>query len=95
MVEVGIAVPDRASAQTLVQRLLSVFDEASVSVDKGGTEVLVQAERTTTQAVVQVLRTVSDWLDEGGVPTAQVRLEARSYTLVGDAAYPAGPAALA
>jgi len=29
------------------------------------------------------LRTVADWLDECGVPAAQVRLRDRSYTLVG------------
>ncbi len=83
MVEIGIVVADATSARRLVQRLLDVFDAASVSLDDAGKEVRVQAERTASQAVSEVLSTVARWLDDGGVSTAQVRLDDRSYTLVG------------
>ena len=84
MVEVGIAVPDAASARRLVQRMLNVFDAASVTVDDAGQEVRVQAERTVNQTLVEVLWVVSRWLHDGGMPTARVRLGDRFYTLVGE-----------
>lgn len=83
MVEVGIAVSDATSAQKLVQRLLDVFDAASVSLDDAGREVRVQAERTASQAVIAVLSIVAPWVDEGGVSSARVRLGDSTYTLIG------------
>ena len=83
MVELAIAVPDAIGARRLVERLADVFDAASVSLDDVGKVVRVQAERTLSQGVTEVLSTVFLWLDEGGVATAQVRLGDRSYTLVG------------
>jgi len=83
MVEVGIAVPSATSAQTLVQRLVNVFDAEAVSVDRDGKQVLVQAERTVSQTVIEVLSAVSHWLDDGGVSQAQVRVGERTYTLLG------------
>jgi hypothetical protein len=81
-VEVGIAVPDATSAQRLVQRLLNVFDAASISLADTGREVRVQAERTVNQTLIEALWVVSRWLDDGGVSSAEVRFGDRSYTLV-------------
>jgi hypothetical protein len=83
MVDVGIAVPAGTSAPALVQRLLGVSDAAAVSVDSARSEVRVHSDRAEACTVNEVLRTVADWLDECGVPAAQVRLRDRSYTLVG------------
>jgi hypothetical protein len=82
-VEISIAVPDATSGESLVQRLASVFDMRSVSLDGGRKEVRVQSERALDRAVIQVLDAVGGWLEHDGVASADMRLGERSYTLAG------------
>jgi hypothetical protein len=82
-VDIRIAVPDATSGESLVQRLASVFDVPSVSLDGGRKEVRVQSERDLDRAVIQVLDAVGGWLEHHGVVSADMRLGERSYTLAG------------
>lgn len=87
--EIRVAVPDATGAKSLVRRLAELFEPTSVSLDADRHEVSIEAPRGTSQAVVQVLGSVEDWLEEAGAAAATVWLGERSYTLVPRQAQPA------
>ena len=81
MVEIRVETRDRTSADTLLQRMATVFERSAVSFDRARSEVQVRSEWES-RAVVQVVDVVEAWLGESGLKSAKLWLGDRSYTLV-------------
>ena len=82
MVEICVALPASVEAQGLVQRLSSLFERSSVSFDKAQNEVRVRSEWES-RSVAAVIGAVQTWLVVDGVPSAELSVGDRSYTMVG------------
>lgn len=87
MVEIRVVVPDAAVAHGLLRRLTMLFDRSSVWFDGAHNEVRVGAEWES-RAVVHVVDAVEEWLEESGVPFAELWLGNRSYTVAGQRRIP-------
>jgi hypothetical protein len=81
MFEIRIAVPESASAPSLVARFARVFEGGSVSFDQQLREVRVLAEDEANRAAVVTLSALNAWLSENLLPYATIRLGGRSYAL--------------
>jgi hypothetical protein len=84
MVEICVGVSDAGGVDGLMWRLAGVFDRSSVSYDGARSEVRVRSEWES-RSVVQVLGAVETWLAEDGVPSAQLSIGERSYTMLAPA----------
>lgn len=80
MVEIRVALPDAAEAQGLLRRLAALFER--VSYDETRNEVRVRSEWES-RSVAAVLAAVQSWLAADGVPSAELSIGDRSYTMVG------------
>ena len=81
MFEIRIAIPESASAPSLMARFARAFERGSVSFDQRVREVCVLAEDEANRAAVVTLSALNAWLSENLLPYATIRLGARSYVL--------------
>jgi hypothetical protein len=75
---IQVATQDAESAKRLVTELVGVFGGESVSLDPAG-EIEVHSNGESNRTLIQSLEAVERWLEAAGIPSAEVRVDGRSY----------------